>query len=114
MLVDDDDDNHEIFGEAVSMVSSQINCLSFTDAKLALHELFNGNLEVAAILLDLNMPIMSGQEFLSRIKSIPQLSHIPIIIYSAMSTPSTIEATKQLGSRGFIAKPDRFEKLVMP
>jgi len=58
------------------------------------------------------MPIMTGQEFLMKIKNIDHLKQIPVIIFSTSSNASTIVATKELGAIDFITKPNRFDALV--
>ncbi|MES2514397.1 MAG: response regulator [Bacteroidota bacterium] len=112
VLIDDDAEDHEIFGTALSLVSKQLNFSSFTNAKVALDKLDANEIDPDIIFLDLNMPVMSGEEFLTRIKKIDHLKHIPVIIFSTTSNPSTIAGTKQLGAIDFITKPNRFDTLV--
>jgi DNA-binding NtrC family response regulator len=112
LLIDDDVDDHEIFNGALSIVSNTLECVSLTNAKEALCKLNSNELKPDVIFLDLNMPIMSGQEFLTQIKNIDHLKKIPIIIYTTSSNKSTIATTKQLGAIDFITKPNRFDLLV--
>jgi len=58
------------------------------------------------------MPVMSGQEFLMRIKNIDHLKKLPVIVFSTSSNASTITATKELGAFDFITKPNRFDTLI--
>jgi CheY-like chemotaxis protein len=46
------------------------------------------------ILLDLMMPVMNGWQFLATRKDSTELSHIPVVVVSAMSqrTPASVEA----------------------
>ncbi len=110
--IDDDIEDQEIFNSALSIVSDELQCISLTSAKDALQKLEANELKPDVIFLDLNMPIMSGQEFLVKIKNINHLNHIPVIIFSTSSNPSTIAATKEMGAFGFITKPSRFDELV--
>jgi len=112
LLIDDDEEDHEIFKTALSMVSEALKCTSYTNAREALHKLAGKELIPDIIFLDLNMPIMSGQEFLMEIKKADGIQHIPVIIFSTSSNPSTIKLTKEMGAINFITKPDRFDKLV--
>jgi DNA-binding NtrC family response regulator len=112
LLIDDDVEDHEIFETALSLVSKQLSFISFTDAKLALDKLNTHEINADVIFLDLNMPVMSGEEFLIKIKSLDHLKQIPVIIYSTTSNASTISATKNLGAIDFITKPDRFDLLI--
>jgi chemosensory pili system protein ChpA (sensor histidine kinase/response regulator) len=56
---------------------------------------------VDLILLDLNLPRLSGQEVLERLTTHPRLSHIPVLVVSA--NPSGLRATPQVD--GVVAKP---------
>lgn len=112
LLIDDDEEDQEIFKTALNSFPEDLECSTFTNAKVALEKLVSGELNPDVIFLDLNMPIMSGQEFLVEAKKKKEINHIPIIIFSTSSQKSTIKLTKELGARDFITKPDRFDKLV--
>lgn len=112
LLIDDDVEDQEIFNSALSVVSNALECVCFANAKEALSQLNANELNPDVIFLDLNMPIMSGQEFLMQIKSIDHLKQIPVIIFSTSSNPATISITKELGAIDFITKPNRFDALV--
>lgn len=56
-------------------------------------------------LLDLNMPHISGHDVLRRIKSIPELSPIPIIVYSSSRDKEDITQSYALGASSHIGKP---------
>lgn len=57
------------------------------------------------ILLDLNMPGMSGLEFLAIIKGHPAWSTIPVIVLSTSDLESDIQASYQGGVSGYFIKP---------
>jgi CheY-like chemotaxis protein len=112
ILIDDDDDDQEIFKSALETLSDSFVCNSFTNAKVALSNLVANTLHPDVIFLDLNMPVMTGQEFLREIKKQESLKNIPIIIFSTSANPDTIQLTKDLGAIDFITKPSRFDTLV--
>lgn len=112
LLIDDDIEDQEIFNSALSILSDSIECVCFVNAKEALLKLDANELSPDVIFLDLNMPLMSGQEFLMRIKNIDHLKEIPVIIFSTSSNLSTIATTKELGAIDFITKPNRFDALI--
>jgi CheY-like chemotaxis protein len=64
------------------------------------------------ILLDLNMPKMSGREALKEIKNDPQLRAIPIVIITTSHDKRDKLLGRQLGVCAFVTKPDSFEELV--
>jgi CheY-like chemotaxis protein len=111
LLIDDDADDHEIFLDALIEVSEAISCSARSDAREALDLLIDGATQPDLIFLDLNMPIMSGQQFLTEIKTIDTLRDIPVIILSTSAHQPTIELVKELGAVAFITKPDTFNEL---
>ena len=112
LLIDDDTDDHEIFIAALAKVSEDVKCVGFTDAGKALQKLKNGELETDVIFLDLNMPIMNGQQFLHLIKQENTLKDLSVVVFSTSSLPATIQITKEMGAMDFITKPDKFDELV--
>src|SRR6187455_804021 len=105
LLIDDDVEDQEIFKTALNSFPKELECTIFTNAKEALEKLVSGDLNPDAIFLDLNMPIMSGQEFLVEAKKKKEVAHIPIIIFSTSSQASAIKQARELGAHDFITKP---------
>jgi CheY-like chemotaxis protein len=57
------------------------------------------------ILLDLNMPRMSGRQFLEKVKQDEALRHIPVVVLTTSDSESDILASYNLGAAGYIVKP---------
>jgi CheY-like chemotaxis protein len=64
------------------------------------------------ILLDLNMPKMSGREALKVIKEDETLRDIPVVVLSTSRLDEDIIRSYQLGVNSFISKPVTFSGLV--
>lgn len=62
------------------------------------------------ILLDINMPIMNGIEFLVAIKKIEKYSRIPIIIHTTSSNAEDYFKCKTLGVCGYFVKHIDFKE----
>ncbi len=62
------------------------------------------------VLLDLNLPKISGPEVLRRIKADPRTQHIPVIILAASNRDRDIEQCRRLGAETYIVKPLGFHK----
>lgn len=56
------------------------------------------------ILLDINMPVMNGIEFLLKIKKMESYSHIPIVIHTTSSSAEDYFKCKSLGVCGYFVK----------
>ena len=105
LLVDDDEDDTEIFALAASEADSSIDCVSASDGIAALSLLSDKTFIPDYIFLDLNMPLMSGRECLIEIKKRPHLANVPVIIYSTSASRRDMTETKELGASSFITKP---------
>jgi CheY-like chemotaxis protein len=59
------------------------------------------------VLLDLNMPIMNGFEFLQAYNKLDfeEKDHVLIILVTSSNNPSDIEKAKQLGIKYYLTKP---------
>jgi len=62
-------------------------------------------LQPAAVLLDLSMPQMDGDEVLARMQRVPELAQIPVVILS--SEKARAEACLKAGAFAFLPKPAR-------
>lgn len=66
----------------------------------------------ALIMLDLNLPGMSGVEFLRRLKSDPARSEIPVVVLTVSRYDRVILECSRLGVANYIVKPLSFESFL--
>jgi two-component system, chemotaxis family, chemotaxis protein CheY len=66
---------------------------------------------VDAILTDLNMPGVDGEELLRRLAADEMLRSVPAIVISTDATENRISRLMSLGARGYVTKPFRPETL---
>ena len=64
-----------------------------------------------AILTDINMPVVDGEEFLRRLANEEILRSVPAIVISTDATRNRMDRMLSLGARGYITKPFRPEDL---
>lgn len=64
------------------------------------------------VLLDLDMPRMGGLECLKEMKNDPNLSYIPVIIFTSSKKEEDVVDAYKHGAASFIRKPVTFDKLV--
>jgi CheY-like chemotaxis protein len=62
------------------------------------------------VLLDLNLPRMSGDEVLAAIKSDDELATIPVIVLSTSEADEDVLRSYQLHANAFITKPVEFSR----
>lgn len=63
------------------------------------------------ILLDLNMPVMGGHEFLTIVKADPLLRSIPVVVLTTSDATSDIRRAYDNFCSAYITKPVSLEKL---
>jgi CheY-like chemotaxis protein len=64
------------------------------------------------ILLDLNMPKLSGIEFLTILKSNNDIKHIPTVILTTSDNQKDLEECYRMGVSGYILKPLKYDNYV--
>lgn len=109
--VDDDEEDIEIFCDAVREIDSSIICLVAKSAEEAL-QILNSDIELPSyIFLDINMPKVDGNACLKEIKKDKRLNRIPVIMYSTHTRTADIEIYRSLNA-GFLVKQNSFYELV--
>lgn len=66
---------------------------------------------VDAVLSDINMPGMDGEEFLRHLEADELLRAIPVVIISTDGTDQRVQRMLALGACGYVVKPFRPETL---
>jgi len=104
-IIDDDPDDQQFLIDALTDNDQSVKCFTAHNGKEGIRNLTGGMIPLPhAIFLDLNMPGMSGKECLSKLKTIPSLQHIPVIIYSTSSDQKEIQLLMEMGAFHFLVK----------
>ena len=101
------DDSQAILAYETAALSRHYSITTATNGKEALDRVRDAR--PAAILLDLSMPVMTGDEVLAYLRADPELCTIPTIIVS--SERERAEACLALGATAYLPKPLRAEEL---
>jgi CheY-like chemotaxis protein len=117
LLVDDNPDDCEIVREAWAEVQVGQELRFVHDGPELLNYLYRRgpfsdrecSPRPSVILLDLNMPQMTGGEVLAEIKKDPSLACIPVVVLTTSKAPKDIGQTAALGVNGYIHKPDSYK-----
>ncbi|WP_436516726.1 response regulator [Ekhidna sp. To15] len=92
LLIDDDPTVNYLNKIIIEKSNITATISESTHAEDAIEQLANGNLNPSLILLDLNMPIMDGWQFVEQFQKLPNLaSNTKIIILSSSINPLDIE-----------------------
>ena len=116
LLVDDNPDDCEMIREAWSEIPIGEHLRMVSDGTDLLDYLYRRGVyedretapRPSVILLDLNMPYMSGDEVLAELKKDPVLSCIPIVVLTTSKAPKDIVQTAGLGVNGYMQKPPTY------
>jgi putative two-component system response regulator len=107
MVVDDNPTNLKLMEEMLRSGGYQVR--SFPRGRMALAAAIDEPPDL--ILLDINMPEMSGYEVCERLKASAQLSEIPVIFLSAMNASEDRLRCFRSGGVDYVSKPFQFEEV---
>ncbi|MES2828243.1 MAG: response regulator [Bacteroidota bacterium] len=113
--VEDDPDYAFILQTAISEVREDIVVGIVEDGRDAVSKLksfADQKDKPKLILLDLNLPGLSGIDVLKMIKEMPHLKYIPVILFSTSDNPKDIKASYEFGANAFVTKPDGYTNLL--
>ena len=115
LLIEDDPGDILIAREALraGMLASSLTVMQ--DGAEALASLRGAASPPDLVLLDLNLPGMTGHEVLEQIKNDPELRLIPVVVLSTSSADQDVRRSYELGANVYVTKPvdfDRFTEVV--
>jgi CheY-like chemotaxis protein len=118
LSVEDDDAAFYIIRAAFSELPLAVQLFRAKNGQEALALLHNHATENSAsrqpdlVLLDLNLPGLSGLDVLAAIKADRILMSIPVVIFSSSSRDQDRKSSLALGARQYITKPNTFDEVV--
>lgn len=105
LLIIDDDEAFAKFVKKYSQIELGIESDTATNPKEGF-ELLDKN-KYDLILLDMEMPVMDGYNALREIRLMEDTKHIPVIVCTAIVSPTLIASLAKLGIDSYIAKPSK-------
>ncbi len=109
LIVDDDDINRKLLYSILKKRLYRVQTFEASNGKEALN-ICHQEKNIQVILLDIEMPVVNGLEFLNSYLNESHLKHVPVIAISSNDL-SKKEAFKA-GAYDFIVKPITEEKLL--
>ncbi len=110
LYIEDNTSNIELLNQIISTKCPQIKLITNNTGKetVALAVKYKPEL----ILLDLNLPDISGNEILKLILANERIKNIPVVILSADSLQHQIDNLKNVGAKEFLTKPFEINELL--
>ena len=107
-IVDDDEE----MSRAVKLMLKLLDCnaTTFLSARLAAQALVSGKLP-DLLILDINMPEVTGLDLLEFIRRHQEWSNVPILMLSTEAADVTVDKAMTLGADGYVSKPVTIEEL---
>ena len=114
VMIEDDEGHARLIERNIRRAGISNGIRHFTDGGSALEYLFNDAQGPALngpalILLDLNLPDMSGIDILARIKSEAKLKRTPVVVLTTTDDKVEIQRCYDLGCNVYITKPVNYE-----
>ena len=111
LIVDDDRDDQDILREVIEEINPSIRCHYAFNGLEALQCLANCAVMPDLIFLDLNMPVMSGREFLEAKKAQHSIADIPVYVFTTSYSCLERNSVLRLGATDFLTKPTKYKML---
>jgi CheY-like chemotaxis protein len=117
LLVEDDEGDILMTREAFEFYKIHNPLHVVTDGEQALHFLrrtgsFADAPRPGLILLDVNLPRLSGLEVLAELKADPELSVIPVVMLTTSQAEEDILRSYRLHANAYVSKPVDFENFI--
>ena len=111
VLVDDDADDRQIFEEILRDIDPEARVITAENGldMIALLDKMPDEELPDMIILDQNMPRMTGKESLIFLKESPRYQNISTIVYSTYQVKDFCQECLELGAQDVVSKPDTMQ-----
>jgi two-component system response regulator len=118
LLVEDDADDEVLTSHALTSSGVEIEIVAVRDGAQALDFLFGEGAYIgrdvtdqpALVLLEVNLPRVSGMEVLSQVRADPRTHRVPVVVLTSSKREVDIIASYERGANSFVRKPIDFEE----
>jgi two-component system, chemotaxis family, response regulator Rcp1 len=100
-----------LIAEGLKQAGMHHGLMTLEDSRKALDYLENGSVP-DLVILDLNLAPISGFQLLSKIRSSPALSTLPVIVMSGSEDGRDVRKAYELHANGYIVKPSSLEEFL--
>ena len=101
IIVDDSAINRHLLGQLLRFLGAEV--LEADGGRTAIDMISREPVDL--VMLDIRMPDLDGFEVLSHLKSDPELSHIPVVMVSALDDSDAAVRCLEMGAEDYVNKP---------
>jgi DNA-binding response OmpR family regulator len=107
-IVDDDEE----MSHAIGLMLNLLNCdtTSFFTVRSAVQTLLTRKMP-DLIILDINMPEVSGLDMLEFLRRRPEWKNLPVVMLSSEAADTIVDKALELGADSYVMKPVTIEEL---
>jgi len=107
-IVDDDEE----MTKAIRLMVELLDCQAtgFLNARAAAQALLAGK-RPDLMLLDINMPEVTGLDLLEFLRRRPEWKELPIVMLSSEAADVTVDKALEMGADGYVMKPVTIEEI---
>lgn len=112
VMIEDDEGHARLIEKNVRRAGVSNEICHFTDGTTALAHMFGGTVRdngPLLVLLDLNLPDMSGIDILVKLKADERLRRAPVVVLTTTDDQREIQRCYDLGCNVYIAKPVEYD-----
>lgn len=113
LLVEDDDDQANLFQMSMARVGSELSVTRMRNGEEALSFLkqehpYEDAEHPDLVLMDLNMPRLSGHDVIAEMNTCPTLSMIPVVVLTSSDDDADRRRAYAAHASGYVVKPIEF------
>ena len=114
LIVDDDEDDIRMLTDAFRQQNLPVRYETLNCSRKLLDTLMASPPDAlpALLLIDLNMPAITGIEALAAIRGHALTANLPVCVMSTSGDPATMQQCYNYGIRKYLVKPTRYEGLL--
>ena len=113
ILVEDNPADVHLIRFALEQTAPKVQLMHFADGQSFLQYLEDHpGFRPACLLLDLNLPMLSGHQILENVRRNSKFNYLPIIIFTSSSDLQDVEQAYRLGANAYVKKPLELDDLV--
>jgi CheY-like chemotaxis protein len=113
LLIDDDEDDFDLFSNALHEIAPEFKAMLVTkgDNIIEYFESLDEQDIPCLVITDLNLPPSNGFEVIAMLKQDQRFSHLPVVVYSNSANPRDIVKAKEAGATAYVHKAASIEQI---